>query len=587
MLLGRSAECRRIDALLERARGGESGVLVLRGDPGIGKTALLDYAAGAAGDGVVLRARGVESEVELAFAGLHELLRPALDALGGLPAPHGTALGGALGLAPATAADSHLVGAATLELLAEVAPAVVLIDDLQWLDVPSARAIVFAARRLLADAVAVVLAVRAGESSAADGAGLEEAELAGLAPEPARELLAAHAGRPVRADTAAWLHAAAGRLPPAPPGRRVRAAPPAWLPAATGGTPLALVELAREAPRLRPTPVTLDVPVGARIERALGRRLEGLSAAARASLLVAAVADAEDLVAVLAAGATLPGLEEAEAAGLVDVSAGRVAFRHPLVRSVALAAAQPAARRAAHRAYAAALGEEGDRRAWHAAAGAVEPDEAVAAALAAAGARAVGRSGHGAAAAAFEQAARLSPDPAPRAERLRAAAEASWLAGDPDRALALLDEAAPMTADAAVAHLRGRILTRHGPVPEAVRVLREAGDGIAADDPARASEMLAEAAYAAGFASANRPSIAIARRAVALAPAGDARARCISAAALGATLVLAGDPSAADWLREAARLIDEAPELRDDVSMAAWLAVPAVFLRGRETDYGP
>src|SRR3954470_19029831 len=342
MLLGRSAECRRIDALLERARGGESGVLVLRGDPGIGKTALLDYAAGAAGDGVVLRARGVESEVELAFAGLHEVrrasaglherLRRALDALGGLPAPHGTALGGALGLAPATAADSHLVGAATLELLAEVAPAVVLIDDLQWLDVPSARAIVFAARRLLADAVAVVLAWRAGESSAADGAGLEEAELAGVAPEPARELLAAHAGRPVRADTAAWLHAA------------------------TGGNPLALVELAREAPRLRPTPVGLDVPVGARIERALGRRLDGLSDAARASLLFAAVADAEDLVAVLAAGATLPGLEEAEAAGLVDVTAGRVAFRHPLVRSVALAAAEPAARRAAHRAYAAALG---------------------------------------------------------------------------------------------------------------------------------------------------------------------------------------------------------------------------------------
>src|SRR3954452_6496223 len=306
MLLGRSAECRRIDALLERARGGESGVLVLRGDPGIGKTALLDYAAGAAGDGVVLRARGVESEVELAFAGLHELLRPALDALARLPAPHATALRGALGLAPATAAESHLVGAATLELLAEVAPAVVLIDDLQWLDAPSGPAIVFAARRLLADAVAVVLAVRAGEPSAADGAGLEEAELAGLAPEPARELLAAHAGRPVSADTADWLHAA------------------------TGGHPLALVELAREAPRLRPTPVWLDVPVGARIERALGRRLDGLSAAARANLLVAAVADAEDLAPVLAAGATVGGLEEAEAGGLVEVSAGRVAFRHPL-----------------------------------------------------------------------------------------------------------------------------------------------------------------------------------------------------------------------------------------------------------------
>ncbi|HEY7075199.1 MAG TPA: helix-turn-helix transcriptional regulator, partial [Solirubrobacteraceae bacterium] len=435
-----------------------------------------------------------------------------------------------------------------------------------WLDAPSARAVVFAARRLLADAVAVVLAVRGDEPSAADGAGLEEAELAGLAPEPARDVLVAHAGRPVTAETAALLHAA------------------------TGGNPLALVELAREAPRLRPTPVALEVPVGARIERALGRRLDGLSDAARASLLVAAVADAEDLAPVLAAGATLAGLEAAEASGLVDVSAGRVAFRHPLVRSVVLTAAEPAARRAAHRAYAAALAagvvEAADRRAWHAAAGAVEPDEAVAAALAAAGVRAVGRSGHGAAAAAFEQAARLTPDPAPRAQRLRAAAEATWLAGDADRALALLDEATPLTADAAVPHLRGRILARHGPIPEAVRVLRDAADGIAGSDPARASEMLAEAAYA-GFVSDIRPNIAIARRAVGLAPAGDARARCISTAALGATLVLAGDPAAADWLREAARLIDEAPELRDDVSMAGWLAVPAVFLRGPDTDYGP
>src|SRR5918912_1710008 len=238
MLLGRSAETRRIDALLDRMRGGESGVLVVRGEAGIGKTALLDYAAAAASDALVLRARGVESEVELPFAGLHELLRPALEALERLPARQAAALGGALGLGPATDAESHLVGAATLGLLAEAGPAVVVVDDLQWLDGPSARALVFAARRLLADAVAVVLAVRTGEPSACDGAGLPELELGGLALAPARELLDAHAGRPVSADSAAWMHAA------------------------TGGNPLALVELAQEATRLRPTPVAFEVPVG-------------------------------------------------------------------------------------------------------------------------------------------------------------------------------------------------------------------------------------------------------------------------------------------------------------------------------------
>jgi DNA-binding CsgD family transcriptional regulator len=571
MLLGRSAECRRIDALLERARGGESAVLVVRGEPGIGKTALLEYAAGAAGEAVVMRARGVESEVELPFAGLHELLRPLLDAVENLPPPQTAALRGALGLAPAGAAEAHLVGAATLALLADACPVLVLIDDLQWLDAPSAGAVVFAARRLLADQVAVVLAVRAGEPSAADGAGLPELELSGLAPEPARELLGAHAGRPVSAETAAWLHAA------------------------TGGNPLALVELAPEAPRLRPTPVGLEVPVGERIERALGRRLDGLSAAARASLLAAAVADDENLGPVLAAaaelGGSLAGLEEAESARLVTVSAGRIAFRHPLVRSLVLAAAEPAARRATHRAYAAALGSGDDRRVWHAAAGAVAPDEAVAAPLAAAGARAGGRSGHGVAAAAFEQAARLTPAAALRAERLRAAAEAAWLGGDADRALALLAEAAPLAGDAparaTIAQVRGRVLARHGPIPDAVRVLCEAADAIADSDPARASEMLAEASYAAGFGSAGEVMVAAARRAVELAPAEAVRARCMAATALGAALVLTGADGATEWLREAARLIDAARELRDDAGLAAWLGVPAAFLRGGAAEYEP
>ena len=192
MLLGRTAECGRIDTLVARAREGASGVLVLRGDPGIGKTALLEHAAAAAGAVTVLRVRGVESEVEVAFAGLHELLRPVLRELQRLPGPQRAALEAALGLAPAAAAEPHLVGAATLGLLAALAeerPVVVLADDVQWMDGPSASALMFAARRLLADAVVVLLAVRAGEPSAIDGAGLDELVLPGLAAEPARALL--------------------------------------------------------------------------------------------------------------------------------------------------------------------------------------------------------------------------------------------------------------------------------------------------------------------------------------------------------------------------------------------------------------
>src|SRR4051812_48595718 len=166
MLLGRTAECELIGAAIASARAGQSGALVLRGEPGIGKSALLEYAVAGAAGATVLRARGVESEVTIAFAGLHELLRPALGAIDRLPAPQAGALRTALGLAPARGAEPPLVGAATLgllDVLAEAGPVLVAIDDLQWLDGPSAGAVVFAARRLLADPVAVLLAVRAGE----------------------------------------------------------------------------------------------------------------------------------------------------------------------------------------------------------------------------------------------------------------------------------------------------------------------------------------------------------------------------------------------------------------------------------------
>ena len=577
MLLGRAAECGRIETLVAQARDGVSGVLVLRGEPGIGKTALLEHAAGAAGVATVLRVRGVESEVQVAYGGLHELLRPVLGELGRLPGPQRAALEAALGLAPAASAEPHLAGAATLGLLAALAEerlVLVLADDVQWLDGPSAAALTFAARRLLADAVAVLLAVRAGEPSPIDGAGLDELALPGLAAEPARALLEAHAARPVAADTAGWLHAA------------------------TGGNPLALVELAGEAPRLRPGPVGDHVPIGARIERALGRRLDALEPEALPPLLAAAVADGEELEPVLGAarelGGSLAGLEAAEAAGLVALAPGRIAFRHPLVRSAVLARAAPAARRAAHRAYAAALDPlaGAERRAWHVAAATLEADETVAAALATAAVGAGERGGHAAAAAAFEQAARLSPDPPRRAERLRRAADAAWLAGDGPRALALLDEAAPIPAGdaerAEAGHLRGRVLARRGPVPLAISVLQEAAEAIAAEQPAMAAEMYAEAAYAALYGPGAAEAMdRIARRAVELAPADDPRARCLAAIALGAALVVGGRPEAADWLAEAMALIDATPELRDDVRLAALVGVPATFLRAERAGYQP
>jgi DNA-binding CsgD family transcriptional regulator len=576
MLLGREAECRRIDALLARARAGSSGVLVIRGEPGIGKTALLDHAAATAGRARVLRASGVESEVEIAFAGLHELLRPVLDAIDRLPDPQAAALRSAFGLTADGSTTGPLAGAATLALLgalAEDGPVLVLLDDAQWLDGPSAAALMFAARRLLADAVTVIVSLRA-DAAGADALALASFEgllLSGLADGPARALLEAHCGRPVPAATASWLQAE------------------------TGGNPLALVELAADAPRLRPGPVGDHVPVSARIEHAFGRRLDGLPAAALTALVVTAVADAADIAPVLSAaaalGGTLAGLEAAEAAGLVVLDAGRVAFRHPLVRSVVLGRVAPSDRRAAHRAYAAAVAASDDRRAWHAAAGAVAPDEAIASALAETGARAAHRGGHAAAAHALEQAARLTPEPEQRAVRLRRAAEAAWLAGDGQRALAALDEAAPLPVGTALRadaeHLRGRVLARRGPVPLAIRVLREGAEAVAADAPGRAAEMFAEAAFATVYGDLGEEMDRLAQRAAALAPPGDARARCLATTALGAALVLRGQPDATAVLRQAARLAEATPELREDVRLAAWIGVAPAFMRADAEAYAP
>ncbi len=567
MLVGRDDECARLDAVLADARAAVGGALVLRGDPGIGKTALLDHAAARADGMVVLRARGVESEIELAYAGLLEVLRPALGALERVAAPQAEALRGALGLGPAATSDRYLVGAATLSLIAACAeerPVLVLVDDVHWLDPSSASALVFAARRLLADAVAMVFATRSGEAAAVDGAGLAELEVGGLDLEAARLVLVHSAGGPVPAATAGWLHAA------------------------TGGNPLGLVELAAESSRLGPAPVDAPAPLGARIERALRRRLDGLSAQAQAALLVAAASDADDaapiLRAVPAVGGTLAGLEEAEQRGLLTLGAGRIAFQHPLVRSASYAAATGAQRRAAHRALAAALEPaDVDRRAWHDAAAAVGPDEVVAAGLAAAGARARERSAFAAAATALERAAGLTPEAGRRAVRLHAAADAAWLAGQPERALALLDDAQGLDPEpllaAELAHLRGHIGSRRGPLTEAVLILLEGARTLGERDPGKASAMAADAAYAAFYAARPDLMTQAARLALSLAPADDVLTACVAAAANGVALVMVGEPEAEGELRRAAALVTAAPELHEDPRLISWLGVVPLFLR--------
>jgi DNA-binding CsgD family transcriptional regulator len=423
-LRGRRSEREVLDQLLASARAGYSRALVLRGEPGIGKTALLNYLLGSASGCRVTRAVGVESEMELAFAGLHQLCVPFLDRLDRLPGPQRDALGTAFGLQGGDAPDRFLVGLALLSLLSDVAeeqPLVCAVDDAQWLDHASTQALAFVARRLAAESVALVFAVR---EPAAERylTGLTELVVPGLVDGEARALL---------------LSAVTG-----PMDERVRDR----IVAETHGNPLALLELPRGL-----TPQELaggfglpDAPaLAGRIEDSFQRRLEPLPPATRLLLVVAAAEPVGDPVLVWRAadqlGVDAAAARPAVAAGLVEF-ARQVRFRHPLVRSAVYRAASADERRNVHRALAEATDPDvdPDRRAWHRAHATSGPDEEVADELERSAARAQTRGGLAAAAAFLEEAARLTPDPARRAQRALAAARAKHQAGAPDAALALL-----------------------------------------------------------------------------------------------------------------------------------------------------
>ncbi|MGH9133401.1 MAG: AAA family ATPase [Ilumatobacteraceae bacterium] len=489
-LLGRRSECELLDRLLTDVRARRSRVVVLRGEAGVGKTALLEYVARTSSACRVVRAAGVESEMELAFAGLHQLCAPMLDRLGFLPGPHAEALGTAFGLSGGEAPDRFLLGLAVLGLLAEVAeeqPLVCVVDDAQWFDRASAQILAFVGRRLLAESVALVFAVR--EPS-------DEEELAGLPDHLVRCLS--------NDDAHALLNVAIpGRLD-----ERVRDR----IVAETRGNPLALLDLPRG---LSPAelaggfglPKTMQI--ASRIESSYLRRLRSLPAETQRLLLTAAAEPVGDVTLLWRAagrlGIDVDAAAPAVAAELIELGT-RVRFRHPLVRSAAYRGASLGDRQATHRALAEATDPDADpdRRAWHRARAAVGPDETVAGDLEHSADRAQARGGVAAAAAFLERATELTPDPARRGMRALAAARAKFEAAAPGPANELLDMAETCPLDelqrAHLALLRARVVFARRRGNDAPSLLLEAARLLEPLDVGLARETYLEALAAAIFA---------------------------------------------------------------------------------------
>jgi len=512
VLQGRDRECQELDRLLQRIRIGESAALVLRGEAGIGKTALLDYVAEQASGCRVARAIGVQSEMELTFAALHHLCAPLLDGLEVLPAPQREALQVAFGLREGDPPDRFLVALAVLSLLAEVAearPLVCVIDDAQWLDRSSALVLAFVARRLLAERVAVVFAVR--EPAEEDAlTGLPELRVEGLADADARSLLAS---------------TVLGRLD-----ERVRDR----IVAETRGNPLALLELPRGL-----TPAELAggfglpdaSPLAGRIEHTFLQRAQALPPNAQRLLLVAAAEPAGDVGLVWRAaervGVGPEAGRPAEEADLIELGF-QVRFRHPLVRSAVYRGADPGERRDVHRALAEATDPvaDPDRRAWHAAHATSAPDEAVAADMLRSADRAQRRGGRAAAAAFLQRATELTPDPALRIERAMIAAQAKLDVADHAAASELVTAAQHGPIDelqrARLERLRAQITfarTRGGDSP--ARLLA-AAQRLEPLDPAAARETYLDAIAAAMFMGRLRtgPSVREVAQAARSAPPG-------------------------------------------------------------------
>ncbi|MDX6249394.1 MAG: hypothetical protein QOF10_2754 [Kribbellaceae bacterium] len=485
-LWGRKEQCTQLDRLLVEVRAGRSRALVVRGEPGIGKTALLKYAADTAPDFQVARAEGVESETVLPFAALHQLCGRMLNRLDRLPGPQREALGVAFGLRSGDAPDRFLVGLAVLGLLSEVAaeqPLLCLIDDVQWLDQASAQALAFVARRLDAESVAVIFGSRDLEA-APNLADVAELALERLSDADARALLAS---------------VIPGRLDEPVRNRII---------AESGGNPLALLELPRGAELAGGFGVAGPLPLTGRIEQSFLRQIAPLPETTRRLLLLAAAEPTGDPVLLWRAADRLGiGVEAADAAeceGLLELGA-RVIFRHPLVRSAIYRSASPKERREVHRALAEATYPrlDPDRRAWHLAQAAPGPDEDIAAELQRSADRAQTRGGFAAAAAFLERSAALTLEPGQQARRALAAAQATSQSGAFDAALRLLAmaEAGPLEGleHAQVDLLRAQIAVASSRGNEAPSLLLKAAQRLEQLDIGLARETYLQALSAAMY----------------------------------------------------------------------------------------
>jgi DNA-binding CsgD family transcriptional regulator len=563
-LVDRQRERMTLDGLLGNLRAGRGRALVVRGAAGVGKSALLEYAAGAAPDLRVVRAAGVESEMELAFAGLHLLCAPLLDRREGLPGPQRDALAVAFGLREGAAPDRFLVGLAVLTLLSEVAgdrPLLCLIDDAQWLDRASAQVLAFVARRLLADPVGLIFVTR---DPGQELAGLPDLEVRGLPEEDARGLLRSVVR--VRLDEQVQ--------------NRILAE--------TQGNPLALLELPRG---LSPAQLaggfglagTQAVP--ARIEESYRNRLEALPADTRSLLLVAAAEPVGDPVLVRAAATRLgipaSAAAAAEADGLVEIGT-RVRFRHPLVRSAVYRSAVLPDRRAAHLALAEVTDHnlDPDRRAWHLAAAAAGPDEQVAAELERSAGRAQARGGVAAAAAFLQRAVALTAEPGPRAGRALAAAYANLQAGAFDAALELVAaaEAGPLDdlQRARVGLLRGQVALFASAGSEAPALLLQAARQLEPLDGGLARQTYLDAWLAAVFAgqfaqAGNLHEVSRAARSAPEPPDPPAPHDVLLDGL--AVLVTDGPAAAASLLRRAVRVFAEGEIAVEEGLRWGWLAM--------------
>ena len=484
MLVGRESESARLAELVEGARHGAAGSVVVLGEPGIGKSALVEHLVAHARETLVLHTQGLEVEAPLAFAALHRLLRPVMRLRERLPGPQSRALRVAFGEEEGHAVEPFLVAVATLSMLgnaAEEGTVLCVVDDAHWLDPASADALLFAARRLGADRVAMVFAARDGERSFRPD-GIPQMVLAGLGRDAAQAMLELRLGEDRAEEVLARLIAE------------------------THGNPLGLLELPTElsADQIRGTsPLPPHLHLTARVEQTFLDRCAGLPEDVRLVLLLCAADDTGQRAVVRRAAALLEAdeqaLEAAVRSGLLTADADTVQVRHPLVRSALYQAATGEQRRRVHRALADALIGIGDpdREAWHRAAATDGPDPAVVAALEVAGARAERRGGYVAACAAYERAATLTTDEALGAALTFAAARNAWACGDAARSRTILSGAGPVTdplLSSDIARLRGRIEVNTGSATDAHRIFVEAANAANGVDPLRGLEMAAAAA---------------------------------------------------------------------------------------------